>query len=66
MRGEVSMLGADVSLFEGTQLHISLIQGDKKTVFHLRAQTDQEARISCLCPPKKIILIEYMKSLIGK
>lgn len=45
MRGEVSMLGADVSLFEGVQIHIALLQGDKKTVFHLRGRSNQEVII---------------------
>jgi hypothetical protein len=43
MRGEISLLGADVSIFEQTQLHLTLLQGDRKTIFHLRAHDNKEA-----------------------
>lgn len=38
----MSLVGAEISVFEGTQIHLTL-NGEKKTIFYLRAKTNKEA-----------------------
>jgi len=42
LKGDLSLLGAEISIFEGLQLHITL-HGEKKAIFYVRAKTNKEA-----------------------
>ncbi len=38
-----------MSIFEQTQLHLTLLQGEKKTIFHLRTKDNEEVRVLKYC-----------------
>jgi hypothetical protein len=45
IKGDVALVGADVSISEGSQLHITL-HGEKKYIFYLKAKSNKEVCIS--------------------